>query len=226
MTSVCSSMRASLALGILLAAAEPAHAGDCTSGGPDVLRQMDLYARGKLKEAPNLDHLCVEQGVMGDPKLEKKFLASCATILKRDHNDMNCTWWGIEMNQKSIGGVDLFEGLSNWVIEPFEYGNLASELLVKLDDPRGVALVRAAWEKANADKRATSPNRESAHNFLVFRHLAIKLMTKHGTADDATFLRAELPKAKDRGLKRALTRAVAAIDKRTTAATPPPLKSP
>ncbi len=224
MASVCSSMRAYLAVAILLAAAEPARAGDCTSGGPEVLRQMDLYARGKLKQSPNLDPLCVEQGVMYDPKLVKKFLASCATILARDHTDMNCTWWGIEMGQKSIGGVDLFEGLQNFVIEPFEYGNLASELLVELDDPRGVALVRAAWEKANTDKRATTNKREPAHNFLVFRHLAIKLMTKHGSPDDATFLRAELTKAKDRGLKRALTRAIAAIDKRANAARPP--KSP
>lgn len=224
--SVSFSMRAHLALALLLAAAEPVHAGDCTSGGPDVLRQMDLYARGKLKQAPQLDHLCVEQGVMYDPKLVKKFLASCATILKRDHTDMNCTWWGIEMGQKSIGGVDLFEGLSGWVIEPFEYGNLASELLVELDDPRGVALVRAAWEKANADKRATSSKKEPAHNFLVFRHFAIKLMAKHGSADDATFLRAELAKAKDRGLKRALTRAIAAIDKRAKASTAAPPKTP
>lgn len=220
--NVLFSMRAALALAMLTAAAEPARAGDCTSGGPDVIKAMEAYAKGKVKEAPQLDHLCVEQGVMGDPRLEKKFLASCATILKRDHTDMNCTWWGIEMNQKSIGGVDLFEGLQNWVIEPFEYGNLASELLVELDDPRGVALVRAAWEKANTDKRATSSKKEPAHNFLVFRHYALKLMAKHGSADDATFMKAELTKAKDRGLKRALTRAIAAIEKRTKAPAPAP----
>jgi hypothetical protein len=101
-----------------------------------------------------------------------------------------------------------------WTIEPFVYGNGAAESYVTLDDPRAVPLMREAWRTADADKRATSSNRHLAHNYLVFRHAALKLMTKHGGAADAAFLTEQAPRAKDRGLKRAIARTLAAIDKR------------
>jgi hypothetical protein len=219
--SVYPSMRASF-LGVLLVAAfraaRAAEAGDCSGGGPDVIKELEAYARGKQKEKPAPDHLCIEQGVMEDRKLTKRFLAACQKIVARDPKDGFCIGWSIEMGAKTLGTLDLFTAVTGlWKIEPFIYGNGVVDSYVVLDDPRSVPLMREAWRAADSDKRATSSNRQHAHNFLVFRHAAVKLMAKHGDATDAAFLTDQATRAKDRGLKRAIARALAAIDKRTAA---------
>lgn len=156
---------------------------------------------------------------MEDKKLEKRFLAACEKIVARDPQDATCIFWSIEMHQKKLGTLDLFTALGTVsTIQPFIYGNGATESYGVLDDPRAVPLLREAWRIAETDKRATSQNRHLAHNYLVFRHSAVKLMNRHGVAADATFLTEQLPRAKDRGLKRAISRALAAIDKRAKAA--------
>jgi hypothetical protein len=203
-----------LCLLALLGAVRTSHAGDCSNGGPDVIRQMEAYARGKTTRSPQPDNLCVEQGVMEDPKLVRRFLAACEKIVAKDADDMGCIRWSIEMGAKRLGTFDLFDGVSGFVIEPFEYGNVAANLLVQLDDPRAVKIVRDAWRTANADPRASSPKKRYAHNFTVFRHSAIKLIARHGGADDAAFLVEQNKLTRDRGLKRAIGRALAAIDKR------------
>jgi hypothetical protein len=220
--SVYPRMRALLVLAALaptLGAARIAEAGDCSGGGPDVIRELEAYARGTQKEKPAPDHLCIEQGVMEDKKLTKRFLAACEKIVARDPKDGLCIGWSIEMGAHTLGTLDLFTAVGAlWSITPFVYGNGATESYVTLDDPRAVPLMREAWRVADTDKRATSSNRHLAHNYLVFRHAAVKLMTKHGGAADVTFLTEQATRAKDRGLKRAIARAIAAIDKRTKAA--------
>jgi hypothetical protein len=204
---------------LTLAGTRHAEAGDCTGGGPDVIKELEAYARGTQKQKPAPDHLCIEQGVMEDKKLVKRFLAACEKVVARDPKDGFCVNWSIEMGAHQLGTLDLFTAVGTlWTIEPFVYGNGAAESYVVLDDPRAVPLMREAWRTADADKRATSSNRHLAHNFLVFRHSAIKLMTKHGDATDAAFLTEQATRAKDRGLKRAIARALAAIDKRAKAA--------
>jgi hypothetical protein len=218
-------MRAWLAAWVVLGVAfgaRTAEAGDCSGGGPDVIRELEAYARGAQKQKPAPDHLCIEQGVMEDQKLVKRFLAACEKIVARDPKDGLCIGWSIEMGAHQLGTLDLFTAASTlWTIEPFVYGNGVTESYVTLDDARAVPLMREAWRAADADKRAASSNRHLAHNYLVFRHSALKLMTTHGDATDAAFLTEQAKRAKDRGLKRAIARALAAIDKRTKAAPAP-----
>jgi hypothetical protein len=182
-----------------------------------VIKDIEAYARGTQKAAPELNSLCIEQGVMGDKRLGKRFLAACEKILARDPKDATCIHWSIEMGAKKLGSLDLFTALGTIsTILPFEYGNGAAGSYLVLDDPRAVPLLREAWRTADADKRASSQNRHLAHSYLVFRHTAVKLMHRHGVAADAAFLTEQSSRAKDRGLKRAITRALAAIDKRAT----------
>ena len=199
---------------VLVLAARPAWAGDCSGGGPDVVRDFEAFARGRTKTAPLPDHLCVEQGVMEDPKLIKRFLAACETIVARDPKGSTCIYWSIEMGAKKLGTVDLFDAVTeNFTLDAFLYQNAAMTRYGLLDDARAVPIMRAHWVTANADKRATQSRHQ--HNFTVFRHAAITLMRDHGTADDAAFLTEQAKTIKDRGIKRAITRALAAIEKRT-----------
>ena len=201
--------------------ANDAYAGDCSNGGPDVVAELEAFARGKLKSAPEVNTLCIEQGVIGDAKLTKRFFAACEKIVAKDPRDATCIRWSIELGAKKLGTFDLFDAVTATMkIEPFVYGNTAGHLYVTLDDPRGVPLMREAWKAASADKRAKMDHRHHQHNITVFRHSAIKLMTKHGTKADATFLAEQQPAIKDRGLKRAIDKAIAAIGKRQPEATP------
>jgi len=218
--NVSEGMRACLvAIALVTVVAHRAEAGDCSNGGPDVIREIEAYARGTMKTAPELQGLCIEQGVMEDKKLVKRFLAACEKVVARDPKDATCIHWSIEMGAKKLGTLDLFTALGTVsTIEPFVYGNGAADSYVVLDDPRAVPLMRDAWRTADADKRASTQNHNVAHNYMVFRHAAVKLMNRHGVAADATFLNDQLPRAKDRGLKRAISRALAAIDKRSKTA--------
>jgi hypothetical protein len=205
-------VRALLVLAAVLAG-RPALAGDCSTGGPDVVASLEAYARGRTKTAPTPNHLCVEQGVIGDAKLTKRFLAACETIVARDVKDMTCIGWSVELGAKKLGALDLFDGVTaNFTLDAFQYQNQATRLLRKLDDPRAVPIVRAQWVKANADKRASQS--KHAHDFTVYRHAAIALMASHGGADDAAFLAEQAKTIKDKGLKRAIAKAITAIEKR------------
>jgi hypothetical protein len=222
---VISSMRSVLLAAIatvgLAASARSADAGDCSGGGPDILRDIEAYARGKLKEAPSPSSLCMYQEIVGEPKSTKRFLAACEKIVVAHPTDWACVRWAPELGVKKLGTFDLFDGVhATFKIDPFEYGNTAGNLYILLDDPRAVPLMREAWKTANADKRATMDRRQDKHNFIVFRHSVIKLMAKHGSKDDAAFLAEQAKTISDKGIKRAITKAIAAIDKRSAPATP------
>lgn len=203
----------------LLALARPASAGDCSEGGPDVVKEIEAYAQAKTKNAPDLNHLCVEQGVASDPRLVKRFLAACETIVARDPKDRNCIAYGIELGAKKLGGFDLFAAVGAvFRVDPFLYQDPATQLYRKLDDARAVPVLRAGWQASLADKRASSTNQNLVHNYTVFRHAAIKLMTAHGGKPDAEFLTEQLKGTRDAGLKRAMDKAIAAIEQRSAAA--------
>ena len=205
----------------LLALARPAGAGDCSEGGPDVVTDIEAYAQAKTRTAPELNHLCVEQGVASDPGLVKRFLAACETIVARDPKDRNCIAYGIELGAKKLGGFDLFAAVGAvYQVDPFLYQDPATQLYRKLDDARAVPVLRTSWQTSLADKRAGSTNQNLMHNYTVFRHAAIKLMAAHGGQPDAEFLTEQLKATRDAGLKRAMNRAIAALEKRQRLAAP------
>lgn len=201
----------------LLALARPVRAGDCSEGGPDVVKNIEAYAQGKTRTAPDLNHLCVEQGVASDPKLVKRFLAACETIVARDPKDGNCIGYGIELGAKKLGSFDLFTAVGAvYRVDPFREGP-AVQLYRKLDDARAVPVLRAHWQSALADKRANSTDHDLTYSYAVFRHTTLKLMTAYGGKEDAAFLSEQMKTTKDAGIKRAMNKALAAIDKRTAA---------
>lgn len=214
-------VRTTALLSCLLALARPVSAGDCSDGGPDVVKAIEAYARGKTKTAPDIDSLCVEDGVASDARLVKRFLSACETIIARDPKDPNCIGYSIELGAKKLGSFDLFDAVGTiHKVDPFRYQDAATQLYRKLDDARAVSVLRAHWQTALADKRASSTNHNTVHNYTVFRHAAIKLMTAHGGKQDAEFLAEQVKGTKDAGLKKAMTRALAAIDQRLAAAPP------
>lgn len=206
----------------LLTLARPASAGDCSDGGPDVIKAIEAYARSKAKTPPpDIDQLCVQDGVAPDPKLVKRFLAACETIIARDPKDLNCIGFGIELGAKKLGSFDLFDAVGTvYKVNPFQYQDPATQLYRRLDDARAVPVLRTHWQTALTDKRASSTNHNTVHNYTVFRHAVIKLMTAHGGKPDSELLTEQLKGTKDPGLKKAMTKALAEIDKRLAAAPP------
>lgn len=203
----------------LLLTASPAFAGYCDEeGAASVVQGLEAYAKKKGQEVPVLDHLCMETA-QTMPKLVKRTLAACTKVIAREPGFSDCVQWGVLFGAKQLGDVELFGKVGElFKLEPFTREDFPLDLYLALDDARAVPLARQAWQAALLDKRATQERYR--FSFVKFRHAAIKLFAKHGGADERAFLDEQGKLLKDRGLKKAIGKAIAEIDKRAAAPAP------
>jgi hypothetical protein len=196
----------------LMLTTQTAMAGYCDEdNAADQIKRLEAYAKGK-GEAPELNHLCMETA-QSVPKLVKRVIAACTTLIAREPKHGDCIEWSVKYGATQLGGVELFgrvgEAFRN---DPFSYGAGTMELYGKLADPRALPLITATWTAALADKRATQA--KHTHNWTVWRHAAIGMFAKLGGATERAFLDEQAKAVKDRGLRKAIAKAIAAIDKR------------
>jgi hypothetical protein len=209
-------MRLCVLIVALTVAAGRAEAGLCDEDNARAtVVSLEKFAASKQTDPPpEIWGLCMDQQVEHDAALTKRFLAACDKIAARDPKDAPCVRWSIVLGAKKLGGVDLFDETSKlFGLDPWKDGTLGMLLLAKLDDPRGVPLVKAAWEANAKQKHAAAKRGNDSYLWSVWRHAALKLLASQGTADDATFLSA-LPATGDASVTKAIHRAVAAIKKR------------
>jgi hypothetical protein len=123
--------------------------------------------------------------------------------------------WSVEVGAKKLGSLDLFDATSKlFGLDPWKPGDIGATLFAKLDDPRALPLVTAAWTTAAASKKVRSAKSNDQYLWTVWRHAAIRLFASQGRTDDITFLREQAAATRDRGVKRAIGKAIAAIEKR------------
>lgn len=202
---------------VMVLAARPAWAGDCgEDGAKATVEELEAYAKKKGKVEPSLDHLCMESA-SDVPKLMKRTIAACTKVIEREPQFKQCVVWSVKFGAKQLGTVELFGKVGElFTLEAFPYGALALELYDALGDARAVPLVLEAWKAALLDKRAAQ--KRHAYEFAVWRHAAIKIFAKLGDAEARAFLEEQAAVVKDRGVLRAIKKAIAEIDKRTAAA--------
>jgi hypothetical protein len=152
----------------------------------------------------------------GDQKLAARFINACEMIVQSDPDNRMCIQWSVELGAKKLGQLDLVEATTTlFELQPFEdMGSLGIHMLVKLDDARALPIVKEKWLAGDKDKRARSDKHEMVYRWSIWRHAAIKLFASRGTADDVEFLRDEMKRTKDASVRRAITRAIKAIEKR------------
>jgi hypothetical protein len=198
---------------VMVLAARPAWAGYCDEDGAKAtVEGLEAYAKKKGKEEPSLDHICMD--AVGElPKLMKRTIAACAKVIEREPQFAQCVEWSARFGAKQLGTVELFGKVGElFKNDPFLYGLQALEIYDALGDARAVPLVVEAWKTALLDKRAKQERH--AYTFLKWRHAAIKIFAKLGGASERTFLEEQAAAIKDRGLLRAIKKAIAEIDKR------------
>lgn len=208
-------MRALVLLALLVPSV--AYAGWCDEEtAAKFVGDTEAFAAGKLKEMPDAWGLCFDQVIDGDPKLGARFVKACETIVQNDPDNRMCIQWSVELGAKKLGARDLVDATTTlFELRPFEdMGSLGIHMLVKLDDPRALPIVKEKWFAGDKDKRARSDKHEMVYRWSIWRHAAIKLFASRGMADDVAFLRDEMRRTKDASVRRAIARAIKAIEKR------------
>lgn len=207
------------ALGALMIAATPAHAGSCEGDELAAVREFETFA-AKGRPTPQSDEICLE-AIQFERKLAARFIKACEKIVTRTPVYQPCVLWSVRYGARTLGALELFAAVGqHFPIAPFTYQDPAVELYAKLADPRAAPLVLAAWQAALADPRATSKKRNVAHVWGVWRRQAVELFGAHGGVAERDFLKTQLAVTTARGLKRAMTKAIAAIDRRLASAKP------
>lgn len=193
----------------------PAAAGDCTDGGPDEISALEGYARKPAKGGLVVDEICMEDA-LGNKRLAARFQKACDTILAREPGAFECVAWGARFHLTSLAGQDTFDrATAGWPTDPFVDNHQTLGIYHALADQRAVAVVVAAWRTALTDPRATAKKQARAWN--MWRHSAAELLGNLGGATEKAFLTEQLAVTTAPGLKRAIKRAIKAIDKRAAA---------
>jgi hypothetical protein len=194
-----------------------AYAGWCDEEtAATFVSDTEAFAAGKLKDLPDAWGLCFDQVIEGDQKLAARFINACETIVQDDPDNLMCIRWSVELGAKKLGQLDLLDATTTlFELRPFEeLGSLGVHMLVKLDDARALPSVKENWIAGDKDKRARSEKNEMVYRWSIWRHAAVKLFASRGAPDDIAFLRDEMKRTKDASVRRAITRAIKAIEKR------------
>ena len=199
--------------------ARPAQAGSCEGYHREAVREFEVYA-AKGRPTPSADEICLDD-LRSEPKLAARVVKACDAIVRREPGFAPCVAWSVRYGAKALGGLDLFEAIGRlFPMQVFTYQDPALELYAALGDPRAVPVVRAAWQAAAADPR--SGKKKHAHVWGVWRRVATDFFAVRGGADERAFLQAQLATTTARGLRKAMTKAIAAIERRVAAPAPAP----
>jgi hypothetical protein len=209
----------------LLWSAPTAHAGMCIGEDETAKGVASLEAMAKNPKA-NDDRGCFEDSAGKYPKYAPRVLAGCEKILARTPNDVSCIDVVIRLGKHVLAGVDLFDAIASWKIDIWEWQHedRTTVLLGRLGDPRGLARIVETWKAAipEAKTRERKKWASSLSAWSGWRQDAARALGEHGGADDKAFLEDQAAATKDKYVKQACVDAIAAIDKRLTAAAPKP----
>jgi hypothetical protein len=105
-------------------------------------------------------------------------------------------------------------------MEPLVWGTEPALLYIKLDDPRAMPRLIAAWNAQLAAKRQPKASWQ-VQAWTRFRGDVSWFLGKHGGATEKAFLADQLAATHDPDVARPIRAAIAAIDKRATAPAKP-----
>jgi hypothetical protein len=195
----------------------------------DAIRAVEAAARSKAKveEASGLAGFwCASSGT--EPQ-KKRVLAACRTILDRDGDASPCADLVASYGVAKLGDHDIFMLVSKEIGQPLEYDGSfwfkQSELLARLADPRGAAVIIEIWKATLplADER--QKRHRSMASWSSWRQAAAEALGTLGSQDDIAFLDEQAKATKDTYVADACRAAIKAIEKRTKpapGATPAP----
>lgn len=201
---------------VMLAASGRAVAGDC-GDGDNLVRQLEALAQSAAAPAPDMNDLCI-RSIDYTPSSKARALKACTKVLQRDAKEPSCVLLGVELGLKQLAGQSLFEAIVAWGPQnPFDRGLWVASACDKLADPRAPSLLIAAWKLGLSDRRASSTRAEDQNQWALFRVTAAHILGRFGGAAESSFVEEQLKTTKDRGVRRNLQKALAAIEHRQRA---------
>ena len=226
-----------LVAAMILSAATEARAGACLGEDEIVDDIVRLEAYAKDPKATITGYYCVrvafgDQDDIVPPsdrkKLQGRIEKACTAILTRDHADAECIELAVRLGKKSLAGVDLFDVVSKYKADIWDWDRWSPMLwmLGELGDPRGAQLIRDEWTAAIevAAKYEKAHRHELMMAWAGWRKDAAEMLGKLGAAADKTFLEEQAAATKDPYVKQACLDGAKAIERRLSAAPPPPAR--
>jgi hypothetical protein len=213
-------MKAAFVIGLLALRLSDAHAGACVGDeGEDEERQvsaLEAFAKNPKQKQRTLDEdvWCI---MPAPAPFKRRIEKACTTILDRDPTFENCIHAVAGNGIATLGSHDIVALVVARNESPFDLrgdGITLPQLLAKLGDPRGAAIIVDTW-------KATIPLAEGKKKGAIgewrrWRLYAIAALGTLGGATERAFLDEQLAVTKEKSWRKAYSKAIAAIDARTT----------
>ncbi|HUJ57578.1 MAG TPA: hypothetical protein VLX92_03785 [Kofleriaceae bacterium] len=208
-------------LAFVLGLARVARAGDmCATdrdGNLDMSADVHLlerYAAGTAT-ADDVQFVAV---CVGGAAYRDRVVAACDKILARDPHWDTCMIVAAKVGAAMVGKRDVFAWLARQPRGPWVTNSALPDyplyLLRQLGDPRGAALIVAAWNEAIPKAARHEHDPVMMAEWSGWRQHAADALGALGGADEATFLEAQAKATVDSHVARACRDAAAAIAKR------------
>ena len=206
---------------IALAISGRAYAGfECDRESSIQAVEAAARSKAKLEEARgSSSFMCAGWGTEAE---KARVLAACRKILDRDGDTSPCVDLVAVYGVMKLGGHDIFTLVSKEVGKPLEYDGSfwfkQTELLAKLGDPRGAAVIIEIWKATLplADER--EKRHRSMSSWSSWRQGAAAALGTLGSTDDIAFLEEQAKATRDSYVSDACREAIKAINKRTKSA--------
>ena len=193
-----------------------AHAGlDCEESA--TIKSIEAFAKRKQATPGEYDFLCLQ--MMTSAKIKPRVEKACTTILDRDGIENNpCVIAVAAQGITTLGLHDIFAAVLLLREDPVEsaggVGWTKTALLGKMNDARGIAVIRDMWTAAQSRADARENKKRSMTDWSSWRQSAAHALGLLGGTDEITFLETQRAATKDKGVARACKAAIAVIKAR------------
>jgi hypothetical protein len=200
---------------VLLACTQTAYAGlDCEEAA--TIKSIEAFAKSKQSPPGEYDWVCLQ---MASAALAPRIEAACTKILDRDGVAANpCVIAAAAAGFAKLGAHDLFAAVVELPEDPIESAGgvtlTKTILLGRMEDPRGVQVIRDMWTAAQPRANAREKKKRSMAEWSAWRQSAAFALSAIGGVEEIAFLEAQIKMTKDKAVARACRNAIAAIRKR------------
>ncbi|MFT3698525.1 MAG: hypothetical protein QM831_35600 [Kofleriaceae bacterium] len=197
-----------------------AHAGFFCDEDPNPveLKALEVYAKSKTT-TPDLGGAWICLGNTQKPKLTKRTLAACETVLDREPKNEMCNTIVAKLGQATLGKHDILAWVERQPLEPWNVNSSMPSypfwLLQALADPRASAFIVDKWKTLIPIEAKHEKSSGWMSDWSGWRqHAAEALGAGANDADTITFLKEQAGLTKDTHVKDACLTAAAAIENR------------
>jgi hypothetical protein len=188
-----------------------AYAGACETPADAEADMKSIETAAKSTKATKLTATEVACVTLGAEPFAKRIEAACSKILERDAANAMCITISAAAGLAKVGTHDIVAALIARTEDPLDVkmrGFNKPELLAATEDPRGAAPLVETW-KATIPLAAKKKKRASEWaSWRVFTADALGVL---GGAAEKTFLEEQLTITKEKGVKKAIQKAITAI---------------